>query len=196
VVGLLDGKNNMAAIGMHCALDNLDTNFICKVKTLVHTEEGEQFFLILQCSRPFRRNERGFAVYRSQANHYMLAHAVDARNRSETAQNTAPECKLSFQDSFPELFHTDAVGTGSDSVAGRNRFSPVISSPRSREFHVTSEQDTLPASALNLKTAAGRYYNDRTSELSEPSCLDITLSPPVQGLTLFTSNGSKPRSKA
>jgi hypothetical protein len=53
-VGLLDGKNNMAALGLSCQLGNdEDTRFMCQNKILTHIDEGSHFFLCLACPRRF-----------------------------------------------------------------------------------------------------------------------------------------------
>jgi hypothetical protein len=66
LVGLLDGKKNLAAMVLSCVLDNDgSTQFRCQGKTLDHIDEDSYFFLRLNKPRPFSAYEVGMAVYRN-----------------------------------------------------------------------------------------------------------------------------------
>jgi hypothetical protein len=79
-VGLLDGKNNLAAIGMRCSLNPQNTTFSCRRKDLVHVDEGSHYFLQLNPPNAFGVRDRGMAVYLQSVDGPLQAHWVNARH--------------------------------------------------------------------------------------------------------------------
>jgi hypothetical protein len=54
-VGLLDGKHNMAAIKLTCALSNTSATFACREHSLAHIDQGNNYFLQLSSPQPFQK---------------------------------------------------------------------------------------------------------------------------------------------
>jgi hypothetical protein len=59
MVGLLDGKQNMAALGITCKLADDTSQFHCHNKTLHHIDDGDYFSIVLAKPRPFLAAECG-----------------------------------------------------------------------------------------------------------------------------------------
>jgi hypothetical protein len=90
-MGLLDGKNYLAAIGMHFYLNPQNTTFSCRGKDLVHVDEGSHYFLQLSPPNAFGVRDRGMAVYRQSVDGPLQAHRVNARRHAKNTAKTAQE---------------------------------------------------------------------------------------------------------
>jgi hypothetical protein len=104
VVGLLDGKNNMTALGLSFLLGTEGhTRFVCRKRTLLYVDEGDHFFLRLAAPRAIRQNEASFAVHRDVPDGPLVAHIVKAQKYCPVETLVAPEYKELLPDTFPEL---------------------------------------------------------------------------------------------
>jgi hypothetical protein len=78
MVGLLDGKHNMAAIKLKCALNNTSVTLSCCGRTLAHIDEGNHYFPQLSALRRFLKGEKGLAMYRRESSGPLHARTVQA----------------------------------------------------------------------------------------------------------------------
>jgi hypothetical protein len=102
-VGLLDGKNNLAAIRLRCSFNPQNTTFSCRGKDLVHVDEGSHYFLQLNPPNAFGVRDRGMEVYQQSVDGPLQAHCVNARRHAQNTAKTALEYTSTFADGFPEL---------------------------------------------------------------------------------------------
>jgi hypothetical protein len=108
-VWLLDGKNNMAALGLLCSLATGGQNrFICQKRALIYVDEGDHFLLRLASQRVFAQNEKGLAVYRDTADCPLVSHPVCAQQYRPLKALRVGEDDERLPDNFPEL-DTEAV---------------------------------------------------------------------------------------
>jgi hypothetical protein len=105
VVGLLDGKNNFAALEMAVRLGHKKaTRFICCGKRLDHVDDGSHYILKLNNSRRFYEDEHGLAVCRDSKDGPLEAHRVLARQHHRNCTVAiAPEYGSTYTDKFAEL---------------------------------------------------------------------------------------------
>jgi hypothetical protein len=87
MVGLLDGKANMVALGLSCSFEKKNAQFRCQGRQLDHIDEGSHFFLKLNKPRPFGKAEQGLAVYQS-VDGDLVAHEVLALTHCAAQTNT------------------------------------------------------------------------------------------------------------
>jgi hypothetical protein len=102
MVGLLDGKANMVALGFSCSFANNDALFHCRGQRLEHIDEDSHFFLKLDKPHSFRQNEKGLAVYPTIGG-TLAAHEVHAWTHCRSDTNTTRGYGGTFRDRFPDI---------------------------------------------------------------------------------------------
>jgi hypothetical protein len=134
-VGLLDGMQNMAELGLTCKLaTDSHAKFLRQGKEIAYADEGGHFYLLLDAPRGFEKNQNGVAVHRDHPNGLLMPHDVLANNYRPKALSVAPEYADVFRDDYPELVASSELDT--DAL----QTSPVPKDRSSAEHHFSSPE--------------------------------------------------------